>query len=75
MLLLGSNRSSRVAETAGLSVAPLTSFAGYKDFGALSPDGRRIAFSWNGGEGGSGGKLERNIYTKFIGAEEPVRLT
>jgi Tol biopolymer transport system component len=58
-----------------LSVVPLTSFAGFKDFGSLSPDGRRIAFSWNGGRGGSGGKLERNIYTKKIGPDDPVRLT
>jgi Tol biopolymer transport system component/serine/threonine protein kinase len=58
-----------------LTVVPLTSFAGYKDFGSLSPDGRRIAFSWNGGRGGSGGRLERNIYTKTIGPDDPVRLT
>ena len=58
-----------------LTVVPVTSFAGYKDFGSLSPDGRRIAFSWNGGRGGSGGKLERNIYTKTIGSDEPVQLT
>jgi Tol biopolymer transport system component/serine/threonine protein kinase len=58
-----------------LTVVPLTSFTGYKDFGSLSPDGRRIAFSWNGGRGGSGGKRERNIYTKTIGPDDPVRLT
>jgi eukaryotic-like serine/threonine-protein kinase len=58
-----------------LTVVPVTSFAGYKDFGSLSPDGRRIAFSWNGGMGGSGGKRERNIYTKTIGPDDPVRLT
>jgi eukaryotic-like serine/threonine-protein kinase len=58
-----------------LTVVPVTSFAGYKDFGSLSPDGRRIAFSWNGGMGGSGGKQERNIYTKTIGPDDPVRLT
>jgi hypothetical protein len=34
----------------------------------------RFVFSWNGGEGG-GGKQERNIYIKKIGAGEPVRLT
>jgi Tol biopolymer transport system component len=62
-------------QTPTLTVVPVTSFAGYKDFGSLSPDGRRIAFSWNGGRGGSGGKLERNIYTKTIGPDDPVRLT
>jgi Tol biopolymer transport system component len=65
---------SRV-DSATLSVVPLTSFEGFKDFGALSPDGTRIAFSWNGGEGDNSGKLERSIYTKTIGPDDPVRLT
>ena len=71
-------RNIRVAnrrEAPTLTVVPLTSFAGYKDFGSLSPDGRRITFSWNGGEGGSGGKPERNIYVKAIGSDDPLRLT
>ena len=62
-------------EASTLGIVPLTSFAGYKDFGSFSPDGTRIAFSWNGGEGGSGGKQERNIYIKTIGPDEPIRLT
>jgi eukaryotic-like serine/threonine-protein kinase len=68
-------RPGRQPQTPTLTVVPLTSFPGYKDFGSLSPDGRRIAFSWNGGMGGSGGKQERNIYTKTIGPDDPVRLT
>ena len=62
-------------EAPSLSVVPLTSFAGYKDFGSFAPDGSRIAFSWNGAASGSGGKPERNIYTKKIGPDDPVRLT
>ncbi len=58
-----------------LSVVPLTSFTGYKDFGAFSPDGGRVAFSWNGGRGGSGGSPERNVYVKKIGPDAPSRLT
>ena len=54
------------------SVVPLTSFGGNKDFGAFSPDGTRIAFSWNGGKGE---KTERSIYVKPIGAGDPVRVT
>jgi Tol biopolymer transport system component len=68
------------------TVVPLTTFAGFKDFGSLSPDGNSIAFSWNGGWGRSGGRPERNtypthasealsIYTKRIGPDDPVRLT
>ena len=58
-----------------MNVVPVTSFAGYKDFGSFSPDGERIVFSWNGGRGGSGGRQERNLYWKNIANGEPVRLT
>ena len=58
-----------------MTVVPLTSFAGYKDFGSFSPDEERIVFSWNGGQGGSGGRQERDIYIKKISSGEPVRLT
>jgi Tol biopolymer transport system component len=60
---------------APLSVVPLTSFEGYKDFASFSPDSSRIAFSWNGGAGGSGGTPVRNIYIKQIGVHDPHRLT
>lgn len=56
-------------------VIPLTSFTGYKQYPAISPDGKRLAFSWNGGQGGIGGKRQRNIYVKEIGTGEPVQLT
>jgi Tol biopolymer transport system component len=66
---------SEEMQTPPTGVVPLTSFAGYKDFGSFSPDGQRIVFSWNGGRGGSGGRRERNIYFKNTGNGEPVRLT
>ncbi|MDQ2840190.1 MAG: protein kinase [Acidobacteriota bacterium] len=69
------NRPVSRPEAPGWSVAPLTSFAGYKDFASLSPNGGRIAFSWNGGQGGSGGSLMRSIYVKPIGLGDPSRLT
>ncbi len=68
-------RTSSRIDSASLSVVPLTSFQGFKDFGALSPDGTRIAFSWNGGEGGNSGKMDRSIYIKTIGPDDPVRLS
>ena len=54
------------------SVIPLTSFAGSKDFGSFAPDGERVAFSWNGGKDG---RIDRNIYIKAIGPDDPVQLT
>src|SRR5215469_1130150 len=62
-------------DSMGMNIVPMTSFAGYKDFGSFSPDGERIVFSWNGGQGGSGGKQERNVHIKNIGSSAPVRLT
>jgi len=37
---------------------------------SLSPDGKQLAFGWNGGSG-----LHFSIYVKLIGTEEPLRLT
>jgi Tol biopolymer transport system component/DNA-binding winged helix-turn-helix (wHTH) protein len=37
---------------------------------SLSPDGKQLAFAWNGGTG-----LHFSIYVKLLGAEEPLRLT
>lgn len=64
-------RSGNHSDVLPLSVLPLTSFEGHKDFGSFSPDGKQIAFSWNGG----GSKQERDIYVMTIGRGDPVRLT
>jgi Tol biopolymer transport system component/DNA-binding winged helix-turn-helix (wHTH) protein len=37
---------------------------------SLSPDGKQLAYAWNGGSGSNS-----NIYVKLIGTEEPLRLT
>src|SRR4051794_32235526 len=49
---------------------PLTSYAGIEVQPSFSPDGSRVAFSWNG-------EAQNNfdIYEKSIGAEPPLRLT
>jgi Tol biopolymer transport system component len=49
---------------------PLTSLPGLEYDPAISPDGTRVAFAWNEGEG-----LESNLYVKLIGVNEPTRLT
>ena len=43
---------------------------GEKHTPSLSPDGQQLAFAWNGGTG-----PYFNIYVKFLGAEETLRLT
>ncbi|HEY3458725.1 MAG TPA: winged helix-turn-helix domain-containing protein [Bryobacteraceae bacterium] len=49
---------------------PLTSYPGYERFPSFSPDGSRVAFTWD-----KPGKRPSNIYMKLIGPGDPVRLT
>jgi Tol biopolymer transport system component/DNA-binding winged helix-turn-helix (wHTH) protein len=49
---------------------PLTSYPGFERFPSFSPDGTRVAFTWD-----EPGKRPSNIYMKLIGPGEPVRLT
>ena len=55
----------------GFKVVPLTSYPGLESYASFSPDGNKVAFSWNG-------EKEDNfdIYVKQIDASgTPVRLT
>ena len=51
-------------------VVPFTSFAGRELEPALSPDGKQVAFAWNGEHGDN-----FDIYVKLINTEVPLRLT
>lgn len=48
---------------------PLTSYTGYEARGSLSPDGRYVAFDWDGRPG------EHRAYVKLVAGGDPVRLT
>ena len=56
-------------ETSAMPV-PFTTYPGIETQPSFSPDGGRVAFSWNGEKGDN-----FDIYVKQIGAEKPVRLT
>ena len=51
-------------------VTPLTSYEGDEREPSFSPDGNRVAFSWNGEKGDN-----RDIYAMQIGGQTPLRLT
>jgi Tol biopolymer transport system component/tRNA A-37 threonylcarbamoyl transferase component Bud32 len=51
-------------------IVPFTSFPGFEYYPTFSPDGKQIAFSWNGENG-----EDYDIYVQLIGTNEPLRLT
>ena len=57
-----------------LATTPLTSYPGDERDPALSPDGSRVAFAWNGEDGGGGGQFD--VYVQDAqGGAAPMRLT
>lgn len=47
--------------------ATVTSYPGYENYPALSPDGEQVAFMWNGGDGAQ-------VYVKFVSGGDPLPL-
>jgi serine/threonine protein kinase/Tol biopolymer transport system component len=63
-------RSGRSASTPEMKTVVLTSYSGEQRDPALSPDGKQIAFSWNGEKADN-----FDIYVKLVDAGAPVRVT
>jgi eukaryotic-like serine/threonine-protein kinase len=55
-------------------VLPLTSYPGIEASPTFSPDGKQVAFSWDGGHGGEGGE-HYDIYVVLVGSDSPLQLT
>ncbi len=56
---------------ASFKIVPFTSYPGSARQPAFSPDGNKIAFTWNGEDGGE----NWNLYVKPIGSETLLRIT
>lgn len=61
---------SRAARPAPMRVRPVTSLPGNERDPAVSPDGTRVAFAWNGGSGDA-----YSLYVQLVDADAPLRLT
>lgn len=51
-------------------VVPLTSYPGNEVCPSFSPDGKQVAFTWNGEK-----EDNEDVYVKLVGSETPLRLT
>jgi Tol biopolymer transport system component len=56
-------------------VVPFTTFPGIETAPSFSPDGSRIAFSWDGDSGNKTGHSKFDLYVKVIGSEKLLKLT
>ncbi len=57
-------------ESGGMRIVPVTSLPGAVRDPAISADGEKIAFTWNGEN-----PVRSDLYVQLIGAEKPLRLT
>jgi Tol biopolymer transport system component/DNA-binding winged helix-turn-helix (wHTH) protein len=63
--------SSRRRSTVGpMRVRPVTTLPGNERDPAVSPDGTRVAFAWNGGSG-----EDYSLYVQLVDGQAPLRLT
>ena len=51
-------------------IIPFSGLSGVEDYPAFSPDGKQLAYAWDGGAGSPS-----HIYVKLVGAGTPVQLT
>ena len=66
-------RPRSAKESGMLAPVPLTTLPGAEMAPALSPDGTRVAFSWDSGPQGQ--QKGRELYVKAVGSEKVVRMT
>jgi Tol biopolymer transport system component/DNA-binding winged helix-turn-helix (wHTH) protein len=67
--------SPRPSDSPPMTIVPFTSYPGLENAPSFSPDGSRIAFSWDNGSGTRTGGPQYDLYVKAIGSETVLRLT
>jgi Tol biopolymer transport system component len=67
--------SDKPGDTQPMTSVPFTSYPGLETAPSFSPDGSRIAFSWDNGTSNRAGRLGYDLYVKAIGSETVLRLT
>ena len=69
-ILAAAASARRHVSVAPMRIRPLTSYPGNERDPAVSPDGSRVAFVWDGGSGDA-----YSLYVKLVDAESQLRLT
>jgi Tol biopolymer transport system component/DNA-binding winged helix-turn-helix (wHTH) protein len=69
-VFLARRSAARASQAHAMRVRTLTALPGSTRDPAVSPDGTRVAFAWNGGSG-----EDFSIYVQLVDAESPLRLT
>ena len=69
-LMVSSWQTRQAAPTGDLKPVPLTTYPGSEESGSFSPDGKQVAFTWDGEE-----EDNADVYVKPVHTEAPRRLT
>src|ERR1700687_1419302 len=67
--------SRKPGDSQPMTIVPFTSYPGLETAPSFSPDGSRIAFSWDNGTSNRTGRRGYDLYVKAIGSETVLRLT
>lgn len=71
----GNSQINPETNSVALTAVPFTTYPGVETAPSFSPDGSRIAFSWDSGTDNRSGRPQYDLYVKALGSETLLRLT